>query len=118
MSDITIQPVGGDAQLKRFIRLPSRLYADDPHFVPPLEMERLDALRAGKNPWFEHGEAQFFLAVRDGRDVGRISAQVDRLEEILAGRRKAAAPPVRLPPIQPLFQRLRARMSARGSRFR
>lgn len=79
MSDITIQPVQNDAQLKRFIRLPSRLYASDPNFVPPLEMERRDALRPGKNPWFEHGEAQFFLAVKDGRDVGRISAQVDRL---------------------------------------
>lgn len=79
MSEITIVPVQDAAQLKRFIRLPSRLYAGDPNFVPPLEVERLDALRPGKNPWFEHGEAQFFLAVKDGRDAGRISAQVDRL---------------------------------------
>jgi hypothetical protein len=49
--------------------------------VPPLELERLDALRPGKNPYFEHGEAQYFLATRNGRDVGRISAQVDRLEQ-------------------------------------
>nr|PZN70382.1 MAG: dATP pyrophosphohydrolase [Pseudomonadota bacterium] len=79
MSQITLQPVQDAAQLKRFIRLPSRLYSADPHFVPPLELERLDALRPGKNPYFEHGEAQFFLAVKDGRDVGRISAQVDSL---------------------------------------
>src|SRR5690606_9937721 len=38
-----------------------------------------DALRPGKNPYFEHAEAQFFIATRDGRDVGRISAQVDSL---------------------------------------
>ncbi len=79
MSDITILPVQDGALLKRFIRLPARLYAADPNFVPPLETERLDALRPGKNPYFEHAEAQFFLAVRNGRDVGRISAQVDRL---------------------------------------
>lgn len=79
MSDITILPAGGGTPLRRFIRLPARLYADDRHFVPPLELERLEALRPGRNPWFEHGEAQFFLAVRGGRDVGRISAQIDRL---------------------------------------
>jgi hypothetical protein len=76
---ISIVPVRTPAELKRFIRLPSRLYARDPHFVPPLELERLDALRPGKNPYFEHAEVQFFLATRDGRDVGRISAQIDRL---------------------------------------
>jgi hypothetical protein len=76
---ITIVPVSTGTQLKRFIRLPARLMAADAHFVPPLELERLDALRPGKNPYFEHAEFQFFLAVRDGRDVGRISAQIDHL---------------------------------------
>jgi len=79
MSEVSIVPVRSAAELKRFIRLPSRLYAGDPNFVPPLEMERRDALSPGRNPYFEHAEAQFFLAVRDGRDVGRISAQIDRL---------------------------------------
>lgn len=79
MSGISIVPVQGAAELKRFIRLPSRLYAGDPNFVPPLELERRDALTPGRNPYFEHAEAQLFLAVRDGRDVGRISAQIDRL---------------------------------------
>jgi hypothetical protein len=79
MSTIEIIPVKDSAGLKRFIRLPAKLYAADPHFVPPLEAERLDALRPGKNPYFEHAEAQYFIAVRDGQDVGRISAQVDRL---------------------------------------
>lgn len=80
MSDnIQIVPVGTSQELKRFIRIPAKLYAGDPNFVPPLELERLDALRPGKNPYFEHAEAQFFIATRDGRDVGRISAQVDSL---------------------------------------
>jgi hypothetical protein len=78
MSRVQVIPVRTSAELKRFIRLPAQLYAADPYFVPPLELERRDALTS-KNPYFEHAEAQFFLAVRDGRDVGRISAQVDRL---------------------------------------
>lgn len=78
-SGISIIEVRSKAELDRFIKLPARLYAGDPHFVPPLLLERRDALSAKKNPYFEHAEAQFFLAVRDGRDVGRISAQVDRL---------------------------------------
>jgi hypothetical protein len=79
MSAVEIVPVRTPAELSRFIRLPARLYAGDPNFVPPLELERKDALTPGKNPYFEHAEAQLFLAVRAGRDVGRISAQVDRL---------------------------------------
>ncbi len=79
MSTVEIVPVRSKAELQRFIRVPARLYADDPQFVPPLEMERSDAFTRGKNPYFEHAEAQFFLAVRNGRDVGRISAQVDSL---------------------------------------
>lgn len=76
---VQIVEVRSKAELMRFIRLPARLYAADPAFVPPLELERSDALTPGKNPYFEHAEAQYFLAVRDGRDVGRISAQIDRL---------------------------------------
>lgn len=78
MGDITIIPVQGKALLGRFIRLPERLHADDPHYIAPLHMEREEALTA-KNPFFGHAEAQFWLAVRDGRDVGRISAQIDKL---------------------------------------
>ncbi len=77
MSGIEIVPVEGRALLNRFIRLPGRLHRDDPNYVAPLHLERLDALTA-KNPFFSHAAVQFWLARRDGRDVGRISAQVDR----------------------------------------
>ncbi|MDR3683497.1 MAG: hypothetical protein P4L11_07200 [Geothrix sp.] len=76
MSKIEIIPVQGGALLDRFIRMPERLYHDDPHYVAPLHLERKDALTK-KNPFFGHAEAQFWLARRDGRDVGRISAQID-----------------------------------------
>jgi hypothetical protein len=76
LSNIEIIPVQGGALLDRFIRMPERLYRDDPHYVAPLHLERKDALTQ-KNPFFGHAEAQFWLARRDGRDVGRISAQID-----------------------------------------
>ncbi|HOX67757.1 MAG: dATP pyrophosphohydrolase [Burkholderiaceae bacterium] len=71
--------MGSPAELDRFIKLPARLYAGDPAFVAPLVMERREALSPTKNPYFAHAETQFWLARRDGRDVGRISAQIDRL---------------------------------------
>ena len=68
------------ADRARFIELPYTLYARDPHFVPPLRAE-MQALIGGikGNPWFEHGCAMFWMAVRGGDVVGRISAQVDQL---------------------------------------
>lgn len=79
MSSIEIIPVVTPAELDRFIVLPSRLYAGDPAFVAPLVMERREALSPTKNPYFQHAETQFWLARRGGRDIGRISAQIDRL---------------------------------------
>ena len=79
MSAIEIIPVSTPAELDRFIKLPLQLYAGDPAFVAPLVLERQEALSPAKNPYFQHAEVQFWLARRDGRDVGRISAQIDRL---------------------------------------
>jgi hypothetical protein len=76
MTAIDIIPVQGRALLDRFIRLPERLHSNDPHYIAPLHLERKDALTS-KNPFFGHAEVQFWIARRDGRDVGRISAQID-----------------------------------------
>jgi GNAT superfamily N-acetyltransferase len=77
-ADIQVLPVRSRSELKRFIRLPARLNAGDPAWITPLTLERMDALSA-KNPFFAHADVQFWLAVRHGRDVGRISAQIDQL---------------------------------------
>jgi hypothetical protein len=79
LNTIDIVAVNTSADMDRFIKLPARLLAQDPHHVPPLVLERREALSPKKNPFFEHAQAKFWLARRDGRDVGRISAQVDRL---------------------------------------
>ncbi len=79
MNNIIIRPVLTKADKKAFIDLPFRLYANDPNWVPPLKDEVYGLITPGKNPWFEHGEAELFLAERDGNIVGRISAHIDHL---------------------------------------
>src|ERR1044072_4677561 len=81
MSEITVRPVRSKADRKAFVELAYALNRDDPNWVPPLKDEGRGLITPGKNPWFEHAEAEFFLAERAGSDrpVGRISAQVDRL---------------------------------------
>ena len=79
MTDIKIRLVSTKADKQAFVNLPFRLYADDPNWVPPLKSDVMATITPGKNPWFEHGEAQLFLAERDGHIVGRISAHLDYL---------------------------------------
>ena len=78
-SHLVISPVSGKADLRAFVDFVWEVYRDDPHWVPPLKDEVYGIILPEKNPWFEHGEAQYFLARRDGKVVGRISAHFDRL---------------------------------------
>ncbi len=85
--DLEIRPVRGARELNAFIRLPFALYSDEPLWVPPLIFERKAFLDKRKNPFFAHAEAEYFLAWRDGKPVGRITAQVDhRLNEFQSNR--------------------------------
>jgi GNAT superfamily N-acetyltransferase len=74
---IDVQPVRGKADLKAFVDFPYQLYSKDSNWIPPLKMDIKDQLNRKKNPWFEHAEAEFFLARRGGEVVGRISAHID-----------------------------------------
>jgi GNAT superfamily N-acetyltransferase len=84
---VEIRPVRSRKELHAFIRLPFRLYADAPNWVPPLIADRKRFLDRSKNPFFEHGEAEYFLAYRGDRVVGRITAQVDRNLQAFQGNR-------------------------------
>ncbi|MDX6662040.1 MAG: hypothetical protein QOG09_142 [Solirubrobacterales bacterium] len=75
-SELTVRPVAGRRDLNRFIELPYRLHRGTP-WVPPLRFERRQFLNRRKNPYFKHAEVELFLAERDGKPVGRISAQID-----------------------------------------
>jgi hypothetical protein len=83
---LRVAPLAGKAATRAFWDLPARLYRHDPHWVPPLLIERHELLSA-RNPAFEHLTLQAWLAFRDERVVGRISAQVDALHEQIHGER-------------------------------
>jgi GNAT superfamily N-acetyltransferase len=74
---IDVSVVKGPRDLRQFVALPFRLHAGTP-WIPPLKLERYLFLTRKLNAYFTHGEAQYFLARRAGKVVGRITAQVDR----------------------------------------
>ena len=80
-SALTIRPVRTKTDKKAFVDLAWEVYKDDPAWVPPLKDEVHGLISPGKNPWFEHARAEFWLALRGNKVVGRISAQVDELVE-------------------------------------
>jgi GNAT superfamily N-acetyltransferase len=77
--EIRISPVQDDAGLEEFLRLPWRLYQQDPFWVPPIIPQQRQFLDRRQGPFFEIGEAQYFLAFRNGEGVGRISAHINHL---------------------------------------
>ncbi|MEM7788656.1 MAG: GNAT family N-acetyltransferase [Bacteroidota bacterium] len=74
MPAVTVRPVRSSADRRAFLDLPYRHYAEDPHFVPPLRMDQANVLSPKKNPFFEHGAIELFLAERGGEVVGRVAA--------------------------------------------
>jgi len=71
---IEIKKVESKKQLDTFLKLPWSLYKDAPHWVPPLLADQKELLDQKKNLFFQHSDADLFLAYQDGKAVGRISA--------------------------------------------
>lgn len=78
-NDIRLTEIRSRRDLKHFLDLPERIYANDPNWVAPLRREIRKLLDRRGNPFFDHGEACFWLAWRGAAPVGRISAQINRL---------------------------------------
>ncbi len=78
---LSIEKVDTDnkSQVKRFVEFYYDLYKDCAQWVPPLFVDAYLPLNRKKHPFFEHSEADFFLAVRDGKVVGRICAGENKL---------------------------------------
>jgi hypothetical protein len=75
---VVVERIGRDkASLSRFFDVADRLYAADSNWVAPLRDDLAKVFR-DENPFFRHGEMQLFVARRDGKDVGRIAAILDR----------------------------------------
>ena len=76
---IHVRRVQGRHEFNRFIDYAYDRNRSDPHWVPPLRIAERERLTPRKNPFFAHADVQYWLAVRGGIDVGRISAQIDHL---------------------------------------
>lgn len=78
MPEIEIRAARSAAERKRFIQFPWQIYRDDPCWVPPLVEDMRGFIAPKKGVFFQNGEALLLLAYRNGRPVGRVSAQVSR----------------------------------------
>ena len=76
---VTIIPVSGKKLMRRFIEVPYTVHRDDPLWIPPLRMERAQSFSSRHNDFFRRADTGLFIAQKDGRDAGRISAQIDPL---------------------------------------
>ena len=79
---IEVAAISGKSGLNEFVKLPWSIYGRDPgrdpHWVPPLQIAVKELLDREKHPFYANADAEFFIARRDGRPVGRIAAIIDR----------------------------------------
>lgn len=72
---------------RRFMNVPEAIYANEPHYIAPLRLDLAKFLNPEKNKAFQYLDVRAFIATKDGRDVGRLTVQVDHLYERHNGRR-------------------------------
>jgi len=77
LKQVEVVPVTTARELREFIRLPWKIYRNDPFWVPPLILDMKKLLNRKAHPFFRHSSADFFLARRNGEWVGRIAAIVN-----------------------------------------
>lgn len=89
-SPVTVAPLPADkSSLRRYVKWGISLYDGNPYYVPPLVFDDVNTLDPHKNPAFEVCEAQPFMAYRDGKPVGRITAIINRVVNERSGRSEA-----------------------------
>ncbi|MCD6180336.1 MAG: hypothetical protein J7K39_10580 [Bacteroidales bacterium] len=74
---LTIEVVRSKNQKKAFVNLQFEIYKNTPLWVPPIKADELKAIDPEYNPAIEYSESEFWLAYRDGKAVGRISAIIN-----------------------------------------
>jgi len=75
---VEVREVTSLSDLRKFVRFPFSLYRDNDYWIPPLNRGQMDTLRRDRNPAFEHSDAVYYMAWRDGRPVGRAAGIINR----------------------------------------
>ncbi|TEU19363.1 MAG: hypothetical protein E3J21_04010 [Anaerolineales bacterium] len=88
-NDIHVRPAETAQDRRAIVTFPWRIYRNDPLWVPPLISERLARLDPQRNPFFQTGEAQPFLAYRQGKLVGTIVPAIDHRSNRYLGEKVA-----------------------------
>ncbi len=78
---ITIKEVKTRRDLNKFIKFPDKLYAGNQYRATLLHRYERLILKKDKNPAFEHCESQYWLALEDGKIVGRVAAIINWLQK-------------------------------------
>jgi GNAT superfamily N-acetyltransferase len=78
MTAIAVRPVRSARERRLFLTFPWEVYRDDPLWVPPLLPQRAATIDPQRGAFFQRGEADFFVAWRDGRPVGTVCAAEDK----------------------------------------
>ncbi|MBK6512460.1 MAG: N-acetyltransferase [Haliea sp.] len=78
IAPVAVEVVTEPRQMRQFLALPQRIYASDPVWIAPLGFMKREQMSA-KNHFFDHARWRAWLALRDGKPVGRITAQIDAM---------------------------------------
>jgi len=76
---VEIREISKPADLRKFIRFPHKVHKGDKAWVPALDFDEMNNLRKDKNPAFEHCQAKYLLAYKDGEIAGRVAAIYNKL---------------------------------------
>src|SRR5688500_9861136 len=76
---LVIQPALTSRERAQFLQLPWDIQGRDPHWMPPLRANQAELVGFKRHPFYDDAEGQAFLAVRDGRPVGRVHAIVNHV---------------------------------------
>ncbi len=77
---ITIKEMKSKKEMKQFVKFPFSIYKNHKYWVPPIIKDELEVLDKEKNPAFENADAWFFVAIKNGKIVGRVAAIINRYE--------------------------------------
>ena len=77
---ITISKVETKKDFMEFVKFPNTLYKDNPYYVPAIINEELSAIMKDENPVYNNADAEFYLAHKEGKIVGRIAAIINWIE--------------------------------------
>ena len=77
---ISVKKVSSQSDYKDFVMFPSKLYKNSKYWVSPIINEELEMMDKKKNPVFKNAEAEYYLALKNNKIVGRIAAIVNWVE--------------------------------------